>query len=98
MPTALALAWVGRLADEGELEIDPDCVPVALSSARQYLSAANFPGSALDLIKLTANGFISIIWHLKIRVRATTPVYLIRRTSSGRRCRKRLRFLQSMLT
>ena len=53
--TALALAWVGRLADEGELEIDPDCVPVALSSARQYLSAANFPGSVLDLIKLTAN-------------------------------------------
>ena len=30
-------------------------MPVALSSARQYLSAANFPGSVLDLIKLTAN-------------------------------------------
>jgi ATP-dependent Clp protease ATP-binding subunit ClpC len=30
-------------------------VPVALSSARQYLSAATFPGSVLDLIKLTAN-------------------------------------------
>ena len=37
------------------MEIDPDCVPVALSSARQYLSAANFPGSVLDLIKLTVN-------------------------------------------
>ena len=30
-------------------------MPVALSSARQYLSAANFPGSVLDLIKLTAS-------------------------------------------
>ena len=38
-----------------ELKVDPDCAPVALSSARQYLSAANFPGSAIDLIKLTAN-------------------------------------------
>ena len=28
---------------------------MALNSARQYLSAANFPGSVLDLIKLTAN-------------------------------------------
>src|SRR5581483_132759 len=32
-----------------------DCIPVALSSARQYLSAANLPGSMLDLIKLTVN-------------------------------------------
>jgi ATP-dependent Clp protease ATP-binding subunit ClpC len=53
--STLAQAWVARLADEGELVIDPDCVPVALSSARQYLSAANYPGSVLDLIKLTAN-------------------------------------------
>ena len=37
------------------MKVDPDCVPVALSSARQYLSAANFPGSVLDLIKLTVN-------------------------------------------
>ena len=52
---ALAQAWAQRLADEADLKIDPDCVPVALSSARQYLSAANFPGSVLDLIKLTVN-------------------------------------------
>ena len=51
----LARAWVGRLADEAALKVDPDCVAVALSSARQYLSAANFPGSVLDLIKLTVN-------------------------------------------
>ena len=28
---------------------------MAISSARQYLSASNFPGSVIDLIKLTAN-------------------------------------------
>ena len=53
--SALAQAWVGRLVEEADIVIDPDCVPVALSSARQYLSAANYPGSVLDLIKLTAN-------------------------------------------
>ena len=53
--SALALAFVQRLADETDLAISPECVPVALSSARQYLSASNFPGSVLDLIKLTAN-------------------------------------------
>ncbi len=51
----LCQAWVNRLCEEGDLKPDPDCVPVALSSARQYLSAANFPGSVLDLIKLTVN-------------------------------------------
>ena len=51
----LAQAWVNRLCEEADLTPDPDCVPVALSSARQYLSAANFPGSVLDLIKLTVN-------------------------------------------
>lgn len=51
----LAQSWVNRLCEEGDLTCDPDCVPVALSSARQYLSAANFPGSVLDLIKLTVN-------------------------------------------
>ena len=52
---ALALAWVRRLESEAHLTIEPDCIPVALSSARQYLSAANLPGSMLDLIKLTVN-------------------------------------------
>ncbi len=51
----LAQAWVRRLSNEADLQVDPDCVPVALSSARQYLSAAHFPGSVLDLIKLTVN-------------------------------------------
>jgi ATP-dependent Clp protease ATP-binding subunit ClpC len=51
----LAQAWVARLANEADVGVDPDCVPVAISSARQYLGAAHFPGSALDLIKLTAN-------------------------------------------
>jgi len=51
----LAQAWVNRLCAEAHLEVEPDCVSVALSSARQYLSAANFPGSVLDLIKLTVN-------------------------------------------
>ncbi|MBO0739989.1 MAG: ATP-dependent Clp protease ATP-binding subunit [Hyphomicrobiaceae bacterium] len=51
----LAQAWVNRLCEEADLKLDADCVPVALSSARQYLSAANFPGSVLDLIKLTVN-------------------------------------------
>jgi len=54
----LAHAFVQRLADETDLQINPECVPVALSSARQYLSASNFPGSVLDLIKLTANRVI----------------------------------------
>ena len=53
--TELAEAWIGRLNEEADLRIDADCVPVALNSARQYLSAANFPGSVLDLLKLTVN-------------------------------------------
>ncbi|HET6925448.1 MAG TPA: AAA family ATPase, partial [Hyphomicrobiaceae bacterium] len=53
--SVLAQAWVKRLCEEADLQLDPDCVPVALSSARQYVSAANFPGSVLDLIKLTVN-------------------------------------------
>jgi ATP-dependent Clp protease ATP-binding subunit ClpC len=53
--SALAKAFVERLANEVDLEISADCVPVALSSARQYLSASNFPGSVLDLIKLTTS-------------------------------------------
>ena len=51
----LAQTWVGQLSEQASFHVNPDCVPVALSSARQYLSAANFPGSVLDLIKLTVN-------------------------------------------
>jgi ATP-dependent Clp protease ATP-binding subunit ClpC len=51
----LAQQWISRFTDETDLKIDSDCVTVALSSARQYLSAANFPGSVLDLLKLTVN-------------------------------------------
>ncbi|HEY3643044.1 MAG TPA: AAA family ATPase [Xanthobacteraceae bacterium] len=50
----LARAVVSRLSDDLRMKIDPDCAAVALASARQYLSAASFPGSALLLIRLTA--------------------------------------------
>ena len=49
----LARDLVSSLAKTMQLKIDPGCVDTALSSARQYLSAASFPGSGLDLIKLT---------------------------------------------
>jgi len=51
----LAHALISRLSDEAGLEIDAECVEVALHSARQYLSASNFPGPVLDLIKATAS-------------------------------------------
>jgi ATP-dependent Clp protease ATP-binding subunit ClpC len=51
----LARAVVSRLADELHMTIDPDCAAVALASARQYLSASSFPGSALLLLRLTAS-------------------------------------------
>jgi ATP-dependent Clp protease ATP-binding subunit ClpC len=51
----LARAVVSRLADDLRMAIDPDCAAVALASARQYLSAASFPGSAILLIRLTAS-------------------------------------------
>ena len=53
--STLARAVVGRLSDELQMKIDPDCAAVALGSARQYLSAASFPGSALLLLRLTAS-------------------------------------------
>jgi ATP-dependent Clp protease ATP-binding subunit ClpC len=52
---SLAEAFVQRLVEEADLKIDAGCIPVAISSARQYLSASNFPGSVMDLIKLTAS-------------------------------------------
>jgi len=51
----LAHALVDRLADAAKVVIDPGCVELALSSARQYMSAANLPGAVLDLIKLTVS-------------------------------------------
>ena len=53
--STLARAVVSRLSDELHMKIDPDCAAVALGSARQYLSAASFPGSALLLLRLTAS-------------------------------------------
>jgi ATP-dependent Clp protease ATP-binding subunit ClpC len=50
----LARAMVNRLSADLHMTIDPDCAAVALASARQYLSASSFPGSALLLIRLTA--------------------------------------------
>ncbi|HEY6255809.1 MAG TPA: AAA family ATPase, partial [Xanthobacteraceae bacterium] len=51
----LARAVVGRLSEELGTTIDPECAAVAIASARQYLSASSFPGSALLLIRLTAS-------------------------------------------
>jgi ATP-dependent Clp protease ATP-binding subunit ClpC len=53
--STLARAVVSRLSDELHMKIDPDCAAVALGSARQYLSATSFPGSALLLLRLTAS-------------------------------------------
>src|SRR5262249_59720920 len=45
--SVLARGVVQRMVSEYGLNIDPDCVGVALGSARQYLSAMSFPGSAI---------------------------------------------------
>ncbi len=50
----LAQSLIATLAAELDLEIAGDCVEIALNSARQHLSAANFPGPVLELIKATA--------------------------------------------
>jgi ATP-dependent Clp protease ATP-binding subunit ClpC len=49
---ALAQGLVRRLRENFALDIDLQCADVAVSSARQYLSAGSFPGSALQLLKL----------------------------------------------
>jgi ATP-dependent Clp protease ATP-binding subunit ClpC len=49
----LAETLVQKWSETADIAIDPACVEVALSSARQYMSAGNFPGVALDLLKLT---------------------------------------------
>lgn len=50
---SLANAWGSRVAGEEGMTIDPVCVETAMHAARQYLSNACFPGSVLDLLKLT---------------------------------------------
>ena len=50
---ALADAFARRLGEATGLAVDQRCVETAVSSARQYLSAASFPGPVLDLLKLT---------------------------------------------
>jgi ATP-dependent Clp protease ATP-binding subunit ClpC len=49
----LAHALVRRMGEATGIAVDPRCVEAAVSSARQYLSAAGFPGPVLDLLKLT---------------------------------------------
>ena len=49
----LAHTLVQRVGKATGIAIDPRCVETAVSSARQYLSAASFPGPVLDLLKLT---------------------------------------------
>ena len=50
----LTRALVVELSDRLGRTINPGCAAVAVNSARQYLSSSSFPGSALQLIKLTA--------------------------------------------
>jgi ATP-dependent Clp protease ATP-binding subunit ClpC len=50
---ALARGLIDRLSAECHLDFEADCAEAAVSSARQYLGAAGFPGPALNLIKLT---------------------------------------------
>ncbi len=50
----LAQNLADGLSQEFRLNIDPECIDVAVSSARQYLSASSLPGSVLDLLKLAA--------------------------------------------
>jgi ATP-dependent Clp protease ATP-binding subunit ClpC len=50
----LAREVARRLSDETEFTIAPGCADVAVASARQYLSAASLPGSAIQLLKLAA--------------------------------------------
>jgi ATP-dependent Clp protease ATP-binding subunit ClpC len=52
---ALAQSLVARLACKTHLKFKPGAIEAALSSARQYMGSGNLPGSALDLIRLTAN-------------------------------------------
>ena len=49
----LAQGLAERWSNTADITVDPACVEVALSSARQYMSAGNFPGVVLDLLKLT---------------------------------------------
>jgi ATP-dependent Clp protease ATP-binding subunit ClpC len=53
--TALAQEVIGRLASRMRLKFAPGTIDAALSSARQYMSSGNLPGSAIDLIRLTTN-------------------------------------------
>ena len=46
---SLARAVVRRMSERAGVAIDPQCADVAVSSARQYLGAAGFPGSAIQL-------------------------------------------------
>jgi ATP-dependent Clp protease ATP-binding subunit ClpC len=50
----LAREVARRLSEETEYTIVPECADVAVASARQYLSAASLPGSAIQLLKLAA--------------------------------------------
>ena len=52
---ALAHSVTQRLALKSRLQFAAGAIATALSSARQYMSAGNLPGSVIDLIRLTAN-------------------------------------------
>jgi ATP-dependent Clp protease ATP-binding subunit ClpC len=52
---ALAHEFVRRVSGKLHLRIDPGCIHVAVSMARQYLGTTSFPGSVIDLLKLTVD-------------------------------------------
>jgi ATP-dependent Clp protease ATP-binding subunit ClpC len=55
---ALAHAFARRMGETLGVAIDPRCIETALSSARQYLTAASLPGPVLDLLKLTVSRIV----------------------------------------
>lgn len=49
----LAIKVSSQLARVHHVTIEDDCVPMALASARQYMSSSSLPGAVLSLLKLS---------------------------------------------
>jgi ATP-dependent Clp protease ATP-binding subunit ClpC len=60
-----------RVSAESKLLLDPACAETALGAARQYLSGASLPGSALDLLKS------AMARAIKDGTRVVTPASII---------------------
>jgi len=52
---SLACDVIGRMSEAANVVIAPECVDVAIASARQYLGASALPGSVLDLLRLAVH-------------------------------------------